>query len=60
MSKIVSGMIIAIALASVLAGASIGDIAAWKIVLAAMGLVLFILGGLTSHRPPDERTNRRR
>jgi membrane-bound ClpP family serine protease len=51
MSKIISGVVVAIALALVLAGASIRGIAAWKIALAALGLVLFIRGGLTSHRP---------
>jgi len=59
MYRIVSGAVVAIALALVLADASIAGIAAWKIVLAAIGLVLFILGG-RSHRPPDERTARRR
>jgi len=57
MYRIVSGAVVAIALALVFA--SIAGIAAWKIVLAAIGLVLFILGG-RSHRPPDERTARRR
>ena len=50
MLKIVGGVVLAIALALVLADASIGGIAVWKIALAAMGLVLFILGGRTSNR----------
>jgi hypothetical protein len=50
MLKIVGGVVLAIVLALVLADASIGGIAVWKIALAATGLVLFILGGRTSNR----------
>ena len=45
MLRIVGGAAIAIALALVPAASALLGVAAWKIALAAVGLVLFILGG---------------
>jgi len=39
------GAVAAGALALILADASIAGIAAWKIILAAIGLALFVMGG---------------
>lgn len=43
--KLVLGAFAAAALALTLADASIAGIAAWKVVLGAIGLALFVLGG---------------
>jgi membrane-bound ClpP family serine protease len=48
--KAVVGVIVAIALAVSLSGASIAGIAAWKIVLAAAGAVIFVATGKGSVR----------
>ena len=45
MRNIVYGTLVACALALMLADASIAGIQAWKIILAGIGLALFLLGG---------------
>ncbi len=45
MKNALVGVIVAAALAVVAADVSIAGIAAWKIVLAAMGFALFVRGG---------------
>ena len=44
-SKALVGVVVALALAVSASGASIAGIAAWKIVLAAAGAVLFVTTG---------------
>jgi hypothetical protein len=48
--KAVVGLIVAIALAVSASGASIAGIAAWKIMLAAAGAVIFVATGKGSER----------
>jgi len=56
MRNIVYGTLVASALALILADASIAGIQAWKIVLAGIGLALFMLGGRArTSRPPSRR-----
>ena len=50
MRKAVVGVIIAIALAVSASNASIAGIAAWKIILAAAGAVIFVATGKGSAR----------
>lgn len=50
MRKAVVGVVIAIALAVSVSDASIAGIAAWKIVLAAAGAVIFVATGKGSAR----------
>jgi hypothetical protein len=45
MRNIVLGALVAGALALILADASIAGIQVWKIVLAGIGLALFVMGG---------------
>jgi len=45
MRNIVYGTLVACALALMLADASIAGIQVWKIILAGIGLALFLLGG---------------
>jgi membrane-bound ClpP family serine protease len=45
MQRVVPAVILAVAVAIVFAIPDIGGIATWKIALAALGLVLFVLGG---------------
>ena len=45
MRKVVLGVVVAGALAGVASGASIAGVAVWKIVLAGVGLALFVSGG---------------
>ena len=45
MRNAILGILAALCLALVLSDASVFGIAAWKIVLAAVGLALFVLGG---------------
>jgi hypothetical protein len=52
--KAVVGVIVAIALAVSLSDASIAGIAAWKIVLAAAGAVIFVATGKGSTRTGRE------
>ena len=51
MRNAVFGLVVAGALALIATDASIAGVAAWKIVLAAIGLVLFIRAG----RPKSQR-----
>jgi membrane-bound ClpP family serine protease len=54
--RITAGVLVAALLAMVLAGASFAGIAAWKIVLAAIGVVLFIFaGGSGTPSAPNDR-----
>ena len=55
MRNIVYGTLVAGALALILADASIAGIQAWKIVLAGIGLALFVLGGRARTSPPPSR-----
>jgi hypothetical protein len=48
--KAVVGVVVAIALAIAASGASIAGIAAWKIILAAAGAVIFVATGKASAR----------
>lgn len=50
MQKAVVGLIVAIALAISASDASIAGIAAWKIILAAAGAVIFVATGKTRTR----------
>ena len=50
MGKVLLGLLAAVCLALVLADASIYGIAAWKIVLAALGLALFVTTGKRTSR----------
>ena len=52
MRNAVLGILAAACLALVLSDASVFGIAVWKIVLAAMGLGLFVLGGRPKRSPP--------
>jgi multisubunit Na+/H+ antiporter MnhC subunit len=54
MRNIVFGALVAAALALILADVSIAGIQAWKIVLAGVGLALFVMGG--RGRPPRRRS----
>jgi hypothetical protein len=45
MRNVLFGTLVAVALALILADASIAGIQAWKIVLAGIGLALFVMGG---------------
>ena len=48
MGKALPGLLVAACLALILADASIFGIATWKIVLAVVGLVLFVITGKRS------------
>jgi multisubunit Na+/H+ antiporter MnhC subunit len=52
MRNIVYGTLVASALALMLADVSIGGIQVWKIILAGVGLALFVLGGRARTSPP--------
>jgi multisubunit Na+/H+ antiporter MnhC subunit len=52
MRNIVYGTLVASALALILADASIAGIQAWKIILAGIGLALFVMGGRTRTQRP--------
>jgi hypothetical protein len=51
MRNAILGILAAACLALVLSDASVFGIAVWKIVLAAIGLGLFVLGGRPKQRP---------
>jgi hypothetical protein len=52
MRNMIVGLAIAGALGLVMTDASIGGIEVWKILLAVIGLAVFVMGGRTKASPP--------
>ena len=57
MQKALAGMVVAAALAVSASGATLFGIDAWKIVLAAAGAVIFVIGGTRGTK--DSKTTKR-